>query len=167
VNTTRCRKPRRRLIDDSRSRKGVIEVMAEHQDEIERLLKRDAVVFLSQGGKMSKLAKALEPAQTGNKIADQNIRHMQVISSIAESSSNFTSTEVQLKAEFRTKVFINENLSNESALEAIKDAKKAIIEDVFGEFRPFLLEAKVAIHQRDLHKALFILNELQQQMFDV
>ena len=49
--------------------------------------------------------------------------------------------------------------------EAIKDVRRAVIEEVFGEFRMSIIEAKHAAYNRDYEKVLAALHKLDREMF--
>lgn len=49
--------------------------------------------------------------------------------------------------------------------DTIYDLKRAVVEEVFGEFRPLLMEMRATLHNRDLEKLRRLLNELEDQMF--
>jgi len=48
---------------------------------------------------------------------------------------------------------------------ALSDLKRAMIEEVFGEFRPIILEMRAAIYDRDDARMRKLLAELENQMF--
>lgn len=47
----------------------------------------------------------------------------------------------------------------------VNRVKRAIIEEVFGEFRPKIHELTITIYNRDFEKALVLLTEIEEQMF--
>ena len=46
-----------------------------------------------------------------------------------------------------------------------KDMRRAVIEEVFGEFRMSIIEAKHAAYNRDYEKVLAALHKLDREMF--
>jgi hypothetical protein len=49
----------------------------------------------------------------------------------------------------------------------IKNMKKSIIEEMFGEFRPIIMDIRRSLFERDCYKAEMLLDKLQEQMFEV
>lgn len=49
--------------------------------------------------------------------------------------------------------------------EAMKDVRCAIVEDVFGEFRPLILEMRTALYNADDTRMRSLLAEMEQRMF--
>jgi hypothetical protein len=49
--------------------------------------------------------------------------------------------------------------------DTIYDLKRAVVEEVFGEFRPMLMEMRAALHDRDTTKLRELLIELETKMF--
>lgn len=58
-----------------------------------------------------------------------------------------------------------EQLGGEVLLRAQHDIRRAIIEDVFGEFRPLILEMRAAAYDTDMNKMRELLSKLEHQMF--
>lgn len=54
----------------------------------------------------------------------------------------------------------DDNLNN-----TIYDLKRAVVEEVFGEFRQVLIEMRAALHDKDTTKLRGLLAELEKQMF--
>ena len=58
-------------------------------------------------------------------------------------------------------------MANDRVLEYAKDdAVRAIIESVFGEFRPLLSQLRIALRRNETDIALDILNMLEHEMFE-
>lgn len=125
---------------------------------------------------MSKLAAAINSTLTGD------------VRAARELDFNFTSVKLactntplarglKLMVKFETTVWVDEiyepqsfgtqSFGNQHEIErqAVFDAKRAMIEEVFGEFRPLILEARLALHQGDKYKVRALLAELENQMF--
>lgn len=49
--------------------------------------------------------------------------------------------------------------------QALKDVKKAMIEEIFGEFRPLIADLRVATWNDDTMRVRELLNELEEKMF--
>lgn len=54
---------------------------------------------------------------------------------------------------------------NPARHDAIVKIKRAMIEEVFGEFRPMIYNLHTALYDRDTEQAVKILNELEHVMF--
>ena len=50
---------------------------------------------------------------------------------------------------------------------AFKNIKRAMIEQVFGEFRPLIIELHSAVYSNDRHRVVELLNKLESEMFEV
>ncbi len=58
------------------------------------------------------------------------------------------------------------NMSEGQAIaEAAKDIRRAIVEDVFGEFRPLLTEMRTALYDADETRLRSLIAELENRMF--
>jgi len=71
-----------------------------------------------------------------------------------------------------TSVWINQYPGSSSKAEndlheAICNSKRAIIEEVFGEFRPILMKLEMEIINRNSGEALDLVRQLRKQMFEV
>lgn len=78
--------------------------------------------------------------------------------------------QVSFEAVFGAKYYVDEKLAQSSGAtiqETLQQVKKAVVEEVFGEFRKPLIELRHAIYERDLDAAVKVLNKLEDQMFDV
>ena len=76
----------------------------------------------------------------------------------------------RVSATFGTQVMITdaELLRNPHAIEyAADNAKRAVAEAVFGEFRPIIIQIYNALYDYDVEQARKLLSELEIQMFDV
>ena len=65
-------------------------------------------------------------------------------------------------------VFINDDMGSEMYAEikqATYNVKRAVIEEIFGEFRPFLNEMSISLYDRDLDKLQRLLDNLYDKMF--
>jgi hypothetical protein len=49
--------------------------------------------------------------------------------------------------------------------EALRNMKRAMIEEIFGEFRPIILELRASVYDNDLTRMRTLLAELENQMF--
>lgn len=49
--------------------------------------------------------------------------------------------------------------------ETLNDIRSALLEQVFGEFRPLIIEMRSALYDEDRHRIRTLLSELEHQMF--
>lgn len=109
---------------------------------------------------MSKLAKTLVEHMTGVRVQN-TIPCMSVDYNSIEVPINMELIQYSLSVKFE-KTF---TVSRGKLGEAIKDVRRAIIEEVFGEFRMSIIEAKHAAYNRDNEKVLAALHKLDREMF--
>jgi len=109
---------------------------------------------------MSKLAKTLVEHMTGVRVQN-TIPCMSVDYNSIEVPINMELIQYSLSVKFE-KTF---TVSRGKLGEAIKDMRRAIIEEVFGEFRMGIIEAKHAAYNRDYEKVLDALHKLDREMF--
>ena len=78
-----------------------------------------------------------------------------------------TDKEVMLSVQLRTKAWINERTWNDTEIrsQAIRDLKRSMIEEIFGEFRPIIIELHSSIYDVDVNRTRTLLAELEHQMF--
>ena len=114
---------------------------------------------------MSKLARAIVATLTNNvrAIRDQYIdvkMHMQ-------DHAQLLSREVRLSVTLQcTKWLEASMLSNTDIKQTVQqDIKRAMIEEVFGEFRPMLIEMRSALYDADTTRLRTLLAELEHVMF--
>lgn len=115
---------------------------------------------------MSRLAHEINATLTG----DHKLKRMKYVTTDREfaPASMMTSKGVRMEAKFSHTVWVNElgrASEGEMLAEATYDAKRAIIEEVFGEFRPLIIEMRNALHDVDTTQIRRLLAELEHQMF--
>jgi hypothetical protein len=84
------------------------------------------------------------------------------------SPTRMASKGVRMSVTFGQTVWVDDiGKASEGTLigEAMYDAKRAIIEDVFGEFRPLIIEMRSALHDIDTDRLRRLLAELEHLMF--
>lgn len=117
---------------------------------------------------MSKLANAVYAKQTG--ILRAVPTPLNAVA-IQESWANTYpyGHEFRVGVELVHIVHISEEISRDGRAlgEAKRVVKNAIIEEVFGEFRPHVRAVELAIYKRDFDAALAALHALEQQMFSI
>jgi hypothetical protein len=126
---------------------------------------------------MSKLLEAMQALDTGDKkiITPKKSKLFEnvvnVKSTIYEDKQSINVAKVyRVAATFGTQVMITDTelLSNPHALEyAADNAKRAVAEAVFGEFRPIIIQIYNALYDYDVEQARKLLSELEIQMFNV
>ena len=118
---------------------------------------------------MSKLAKAITATFTGDVVAKRNLglKYTDIDMALSvdrEIPARIYRVEARLGVRriVNTSNSIDSDLINEHTLKAIK---QAIIEEVFGEFRPLINDTRLAIYQDDRHKACQLIDDLYEQMY--
>jgi hypothetical protein len=119
---------------------------------------------------MSKLAKAIDATLSGNKRASDipNFRYTDVKFEIAPTSYQYgIDREVRLGVRVQSNAWISEHDwdNPDTRTHSIMALKRAMIEEVFGEFRPMLIELHAAMYDKDLVRARTLVAELENQMF--
>jgi hypothetical protein len=122
---------------------------------------------------MSKLAKAIDYHTTGNLSAIQNFgyKHTEIYIHTHDNIPKFAreyKIEVKLSAVkwFDPSALIDTG-ENEPAIrkEVYSTVKRAMIEEVFGEFRPLIIELQSAIYDKNLDRMRQLTAELEHKMF--
>lgn len=120
---------------------------------------------------MSRLAQAITERDTGERKA------LQTKLKTVEITETFTPANYaidysigrmyQVEARLGAKIYIDESkIKHRSDISvAVNDVRKQVIEEVFGEFRPLLIEMRVALYDADTTRARQILSQLEYQMF--
>ena len=73
--------------------------------------------------------------------------------------------DISVKLGYR--VWLNEDVSAKEEEYALRKAKYAVTDYIFGEFREPLYDLYMAINNRDSEKALVILRNIERQMFEI
>jgi hypothetical protein len=123
---------------------------------------------------MSKLAKAITYALTGNKkaIRDMKFRYTDVDIHMRETYGTYNiAKEVLIQTKLSANAWVKETFhknygsQEEEFKEVLYDVKRAMIEEVFGEFRPILIEMKSALHDEDTTRIRALIADLEYKMF--
>lgn len=121
---------------------------------------------------MSKLAKAIEA-----KIYFDNVRaamlpaprYFEVTSEVNEITCEYSKDiQVRIGVKFGAQVWISEVelLKSNAPIDAAKvNVKRAIVEEIFGEFRPLLNDITIATYAGDMHQVRDLVAKLGNQMF--
>jgi hypothetical protein len=75
--------------------------------------------------------------------------------------------EYDLSVKLGYRVWLNEDVSAKEEEYALRKAKYAVTDYIFGEFREPLHDLYMAINNRDSEKALVILQNIERQMFEI
>lgn len=114
---------------------------------------------------MSKLARAITAEQLGKRLDIQPMTYAN-FESVAITNESPTGIRYKLGVRFEHNVIIGPANSYDELDHALWSTKRAMIEEVFGEFRPMLSELDLALWERDMSKAHYILRRLNHAMFE-
>ena len=129
---------------------------------------------------MSKLAKAIDATLTGDvKLARSlklNYLSVEKISQELHDPMFFEKRiGIMLRAKLETKAYISSSdcISSSAAdhnnmiyiQKELRDLKRAMIEEVFGEFRPMIIEMRAALYDEDTSRVRRLLAEMEHSMF--
>lgn len=117
---------------------------------------------------MSKLAKAIDYEVSSHQYYKQlpfKFKYTDVNFSVSDDMSTIGSRirEYKIGVTLETKAFCSDYDPNRDVI--IKAVKRAMIEEVFGEFRPMIYNLQAALYDRDTNEAEKIVQELDRVMF--
>ena len=115
---------------------------------------------------MSRLSEALSPTQTGYRAARNNLTYVDVNQSIKDIDGGVW-REYKITATFGANKIVDRSGKVDLGEDTLYDIKRAIIEEVFGEFRPYLIEMRASLYNDDFEETRILLMELEQKMFQV
>ena len=112
---------------------------------------------------MSKLAKAID-AKVTRKVSSAPLKYMKVQLDTTEFLVPHygRGTECRINVTIQKYAVVPEGVA---VLDAIKDIKRAIIEDVFGEFRPLIYDMRAALYDDNKTDLRKLLGELEDALF--
>ena len=124
---------------------------------------------------MSKLAAAISHTISGQKkfLKKEKLNYLDVSVDVTKNPVSYkVATEVKVGVKLETKLWIDE-LDVDKTIgpnidpihEALYDIKRVMVEEVFGEFRPIILEMRAALYDSDKYRLRRLLAELENQMF--
>lgn len=120
---------------------------------------------------MSKLAKAIDYQRTGNVAALSSLGYNYTDISFHTQKVDFAH-EYKVEAKLSARKWYDETAlisSNENPSvirqEVYASIKRAMIEEIFGEFRPIIIELQSAIYDRNLDRMRRLAAELEHKMF--
>ena len=114
---------------------------------------------------MSRISDLLEARITGRR-ASKDLKYVDPYIAIDNQSGVLDCYKVGLT--IQNSVWVDSTVKsteNGSLQDAINASKKAIIEEIFGEFRPILYELRLATYDRDISKVRELLSDLDKRMF--
>ena len=125
---------------------------------------------------MSKLAKAITATTTGNvRVARDRLRYLEVTKSVSDVGSSFSphklAKEYRIEARFTAVAWLEDEISktaeqnHDAFQEMLQTGKRGMIEEMFGEFRPLIIEMRVALYDEDTQRVRTLLAQLEEQMF--
>lgn len=116
---------------------------------------------------MSKLAKSIDATLTGNVKASRDLKLNYLDTSIAFNPMPLTK-QIRFSVKLECDRFIEDSLIKNKNIysEVLKDIKRAMIEEVFGEFRPMIIEMRSALYDDDKTRIRGLLAELEERMFN-
>lgn len=119
---------------------------------------------------MSKLSEAIDDTLTGqHRAGKHNLRYTDIKFQIDSSPSiyHYVDKQVRLAVQFRKDAWISETdwANTDIRSSIIRDVKRAMIEEVFGEFRPIILELRASLYDGDDNRTRSLLAQLENQMF--
>lgn len=113
---------------------------------------------------MSKLVNAIEAYNTQNRISLPMPHLCEVNEEVINRQKIGMADEYKISVTLQTRAFI----ANHTELApAVKACKRAIVHDVFGEFKDYFLRIEQALWERDFDAAQTLLNQFERQMFSI
>lgn len=114
---------------------------------------------------MSKLAKALQETVTGNVRASRapSLNYTD-ISLRVSNVPHHLGKEYLLQATFQAVGWLDDS-DVSGRVGMVYSLKRSILEEIFGEFRPYIIELRTALYDEDLNRVQTLLAKLENQMF--
>lgn len=122
---------------------------------------------------MSKLSQAIDYQFTGNKsyLDKPKNNYLDVYTTVQDIGYPKIGREFKIGVNLKATKWVDDtqiNTSNENLTivsDVLKDLKRAMIEEVFGEFRPLIIEMRSALYDKDNTRVRQLLVEMEQKMF--
>lgn len=123
---------------------------------------------------MSKLSQAIDYKFTGNKsyLEKPKNNYLEVSTSVQDLRYTHFGREFKIGVNLQATKWVDDSqliMSNENdpaiVSEVLNDLRRAMIEEVFGEFRPLIIEMRSALYDRDTTRVRTLLAEMEQKMF--
>jgi hypothetical protein len=120
---------------------------------------------------MSRLAMAIDYQKTGNISALSKLAYNYTDISFSHHKSGYA-YEFKIEVKLSTKKWLDESTlistnENDPAIrqEVYSSIKRAMIEEIFGEFRPIIIELQSAIYDKNQDRMRQLTAELEHKMF--
>lgn len=113
---------------------------------------------------MSKLSEALKAHQTGNRGYKTPFNHLSIEGGYKTNVEY--QTEYSLSCTLQAKFFADHLTRGEDLTQCATKVKRAILEEVFGEFRKDFYDLDAALYYNDTEKAKELLDKIKQSMYD-
>ena len=120
---------------------------------------------------MSKIARAIAATGTGNYAAPTKFNYTDVTMKSTKVPGTWGDivTQYRIEARLGADAWVSpETIVNneQNALEhAIMSIKRAVVEEIFGEFRPIIYQMNTALYEKDTVRLATLLATLEHQMF--
>ena len=117
---------------------------------------------------MSKLAKAINATVTGDVKAtrDLKLNYLEVSKTVSEAEYPRLAKKYKIGVKLETSCWLDERVGAHSSYQdMLFSVKRAMIEEVFGEFRPLIIEMRRALYDEDTQRVRTLLAWLEEQMF--
>lgn len=118
---------------------------------------------------MSKLSEAVFVTPT-NERRSARVRFPEIAftqtSALTESFAAHAQTRYDVELRLRYRVWIDESVSVDLRTVQVRQAKQAILNEVFGEFYGPLMKAQIETESGDLDRAVELLKSIRASMFD-
>lgn len=123
---------------------------------------------------MSKLSQAIDYQFTGNKsvLERPNLNYLDVSTAVQDVGYPNIGREFKIGVKLQAIKWVDDtklihSKENEPAIvsDVLNDLKQAMIEEVFGEFRPLIIEMRSALYDKDNTRVRTLLAEMEQKMF--
>ena len=109
---------------------------------------------------MSKFARQLESIATGDKIIKSGNSKVTLST---QQSHNIVHEEYKLSTKFSVDFFMPHGAENKE--EIVRIMKRSMVEEVFGEFRPIIIQMHTAIYDKDTTRLATLIAQLEHEMF--
>ena len=123
---------------------------------------------------MSKLSQAIDYQFTGNKsyLEKPKNNYLDVSTAVQDIGYPNIGREFKIGVKLQTTKWVDDthlihSKENEPAIvsDVLNDLKQAMIEEVFGEFRPLIIEMRSALYDKDNTRVRTLLAEMEHKMF--
>jgi hypothetical protein len=123
---------------------------------------------------MSKLSQAIDYQFTGNKsyLEKPKNNYLGVSTAVQDIGYPKIGREFKIGVKLEAIKWVDDtklihSKENEPAIvsDVLNDLKRAMIEEVFGEFRPLIIEMRSALYDKDNTRVRTLLAEMEQKMF--